>query len=212
MAGILLIPALGSQMPRPVALEDTPLVLLDRIVADATIDAIGVNNAEASADVIRRLVMRGNKRLLVAYMGEGLGNVSERLQGVRRAVAEAGEQVTVDYLPTGNSVEGARAALDVYLSHNAAPDAVFCLFNTATLAAYGLLQERGLAPGEATALVSFDDSAWMAHVHPPVAAIVQPTEEIAERAWARLLARVRGGEMPFGVERVACRLEARGAI
>lgn len=212
VAGILLIPALGSDVPRQVAEGETPVVLLDRIVADVPLDSVGVNNAEASADVVRRLVAQGNKRLLVAYLDEGIDNVAERLQGVRQAVAEAGDTIAVDYLPTGDSVEGARAALDGYFADHPEPDAVFCLFNTATLAAYGLMQERGLTPGERTVLIGFDDSAWMAHVHPPIAAIVQPVEEIAEKAWARLLARVQGSDLPYGTERVTCRLEARGAF
>ena len=212
VAGILLIPALGSQVAKHVARSETPVVLLDRIVTDVAVDSVGVNNAEASADVIRRLAKTGHKRVLVAYLGEGIHNVAERLQGVRQAVSEAGDRISVDYLPTGDSVEGARATLNEYLSAHSVPDAVFCLFNTATLAAYGLMQERGLAPGEKTALIGFDDSAWMAQVHPPVAAIVQPVREIAENAWERLLARVRGTEMPHCTVRVPCRLEARGAF
>ena len=48
---------------------------------------------------------------------------------------------------------------------------------------------RGLMPGRDLALVSFDDSDWMAHTHPAVAAITQPVAVIARAAWARLLPR-----------------------
>lgn len=45
------------------------------------------------------------------------------------------------------------------LHDNEPPDWVFSLSDTATLAVYGLIRERGLGPGTATALVAFDDSA-----------------------------------------------------
>ncbi len=212
VAGILLIPSFRSRAPSVVARSETPFVLLDRVMPDADLDGVGVDNAEASRAVVRQLVDLGHRRVLVAYMGEGIDIVAERLDGVRKAVTEAGDSLEVDYLPTGDSVQGARAALAAYLDTHPAPDAVFCLFNTATLAAYGLLQERGLGPGTETALVGFDDSAWMAHVHPPVAAIVQPVKEIAERAWALLLSRVEGEDAPRGIERVACKLEPRSSL
>lgn len=212
VSGILLIPSTTSRARELIAGAETPFVLLDRIFAGTDADAVGVDNAEASEMVIHRLVGLGHGRILVAYLGDGIGNVTERLDGVRQAARDAGDRVTVDYLATGMSVESARSALAGYFDANPAPDAVFCLFNTATLAAYGLLLERGLEPGWRTALVGFDDSAWMAHVHPPVAAIVQPVREIAEQAWARILCRIQGDDSPGQVLRLCCRLESRGSL
>lgn len=212
VSGILLIPSLKSRARGLIAGGETPFVLLDRIWSDSRADAVGVDNAEASETVVHRLVGLGHRRILVAYLGDGIDNVAERLDGVRRAAREAGEGVTVDYLSTGSGVEGARKALAGYLDTHAAPDAVFCLFNTATLAAYGLLLERGLEPGRRTALVGFDDSAWMAHVHPPVAAIVQPVKELAEQAWARILARIEGDDAPGVTQRLSCQLVPRGSL
>lgn len=212
VSGILLIPSMTSRARDLIAGAETPFVLLDRILAGADADAVGVDNAEASEMVVHRLIALGHRRIVVAYLGGDIENVTERLDGVRRAARDAGDGVTVDYLPTGTTVEGARSALAGYLDANPAPDAVFCLFNTATLAAYGLLLERGMEPGRKTALVGFDDSAWMAHVHPPVAAIVQPVREIAEQAWARILARIEGDTSPGQILRPSCRFEPRGSL
>ncbi len=212
VAGILLAPSLRSHAMNGLASGDTPFVMLDRISESAGCDAVGVDNAEVCAEAMRRLIALGHKRILVAYLGDGIANVSERLDGVRQAVAASGSDIVVDYVPTGDPIEAAREALGRYFDATPDVDAVFCLFNTATLAAYGLMQERGLAPGERTALVGFDDSAWMAHVHPPVAAIVQPIREIADQAWARLLARVEGEDGPQSIERVPCRFEARSSL
>ncbi|WP_299483751.1 LacI family DNA-binding transcriptional regulator [uncultured Roseibium sp.] len=212
VAGVFVIPSLYSRVAELVEANETPFVFLDRVQQDAANDGVGVNNADASAMLMRKLFETGHHRILVAYLGDGIDNVAERLEGVRAAVAGHNEKVAVDYLPTGDSVEGARAALGSYFDENPKPDAVFCLFNTATLAAYGLLQERGFVLGRDTALAGFDDSAWMAHVHPPVAAIVQPIEEIAKVAWERLLARIEGDRSPPETIRIDCRLETRGSL
>ena len=212
VAGILLVPSLMSRAASIIEESEIPFVLLDRVAGSDTVDAVKVDNASASAAVMRRLIELGHRRVLVAYLGDGLDNVAERLDGVRREASAAGAEIKVDYLPTGDSANGAREALTRHLENSPAPDAVFCLFNTAALAAYGLLQERGLEPGKRTALVSFDDSAWMAQVHPPVAAIVQPVQEIAEQGWSRLLARVEGRETESGVLRIDCRLEERATL
>lgn len=212
VAGILLVPSLDSRAANLIAGNETPFVLLDRILPGIEVDSVCVDNSQATSEATKRLISSGHKRILVAYLGDGIENVAERLQGVRSVAEVASGQVQVDFLATGNSVEGARATLAEYLDTHDAPDAVFCLFNTATLAAYGLLQERGLAPGTKTTLIGFDDSAWMAHVHPPIAAIVQPVQEIAETAWARLMARVQETEEPGNIQRIPCEIEARGAF
>ena len=212
VAGVFVIPSLHSRAAELVETSETPFVFLDRIQQNAATDGVGVDNAAASAALMQKLFDTGHRRIVVAYLGDGIANVAERLDGVRAAVGDCAQEVLVDYVPTGDSIEGARAALAAYLDRNPAPDAVFCLFNTATLAAYGLLQERGHVIGKDTALAGFDDSAWMAHVYPPVAAIVQPTEEIARVAWERLLARIEGGDTPPETIRIGCRLEARGSL
>ena len=212
VAGILLIPALGSDAGEIIRTNRTPFVVLDRIFADSGFDEIGVNNAEATADAMRRLIALGHRRILVAYLDNCIGNVAERLQGARRAAGNSGAELIVDYVSTGGTVASARAAIARHLDANPEPTAIFTLFNTATLAAFGLIHERGLVLGRNIALVGFDDSAWMSHVHPPVAAIVQPVDEIASVAWKRLAAKFVGGKEPGGTSRVACRFEPRGTM
>jgi len=212
IAGILMIPALTSKVEAIARYRDTPFVLLDRVPQGLPFDGIAVDNENASAAVTRRLIELGHRRILVAYLGEGIDNVAERLDGVRRGVAESDRDVAVSYLSTGGTVESAAQSIERYLDEHEAPTAIFCLFNLATLAAYGVAQARGLRVGHDLALVSFDDSAWMAHVHPPVAAIAQPVAQIAERAWERLLSRIEGGTDSSGIARVKCHLEPRATL
>ncbi len=212
VAGVFLIPAVGSEAGVTIRASGTPFVVLDRIFAEAGFDEIGVNNAEATADAMRRLITLGHRRILVAYLDNCIRNVAERLRGARSVAAGSETDLAVDYVPTGGTVVSARSAIARHLDNNPEPTAILTLFNTATLAAFGLLHERGLSVGRDIALVGFDDSAWMSHVHPPVAAIVQPVDEIASMAWNRLVTKIRGGNEPTGTFRVACRFKPRDTM
>jgi len=212
VAGIFLIPTAGSKASVTISASGTPFVVLDRIFAEAGFDEIGVNNAEATADAMRRLIALGHRRILIAYLDNRIRNVAERLRGARSVAAGSDTGLAIDYVSTGGTVVSARSAIARHLDNNPEPTAILTLFNTATLAAFGLFHERGFSIGRDIALVGFDDSAWMSHVHPPVAAIVQPVDAIASMAWKRLVTKIRGGNEPVGTSRIACRLEPRGTM
>ena len=172
VAGILLVPSRDTRYRSLMRDNDKPIVIIDRIVEQSDLDAIGVDNRRAGTEAMRRLLELGHRKVLIAYMGDGISNVDERLIGVRDAIAKSKVEVGVEFLATGPTADGARERIGRYLDDNPSTTAIFCLFNTATLAAYGAAQARDLIPGRDLALIGFDDSAWMAQVHPPVAAII----------------------------------------
>jgi LacI family transcriptional regulator len=199
VAGLLLAPTIGSRNAETqLAAQAVPSVIVDRVSEGLPMDGVGVDNAVATGAVMRDLIGLGHRRILVAYFDDAVGNVAERLAGV--------------YLACGPSVETAGAALENYLSAHPVPSAFFCLYNTATLAAYAAIARRGLAAGRDVALAGFDDSAWMAQMTPPIAAIVQPVQAIAQKAWELLMARIGGEQGPPRVERLACSFERRGTL
>ncbi|MCR4267204.1 LacI family DNA-binding transcriptional regulator [Nitratireductor sp. ZSWI3] len=213
VAGLFLAPTAGSTYGREhLADQDVPSVIVDRVFEKDLIDGVGVDNAEATEAVMRELIELGHRRILVAYFDDAVSNVAERLDGVRRAAMRRDGPLHVDYLACGPTVESALAAFEKHFDANPVPTAIFCLFNTATLAAYSITRKRGLEAGRDVALVGFDDSAWLAHMTPPIAAIVQPVQVIARRAWSMLMGRIGGGLGPARTERVSCRFERRGTM
>jgi LacI family transcriptional regulator len=213
VAGLLLAPTIGSRNAETqLAAQAVPSVIVDRVSEGLPMDGVGVDNAVATGAVMRDLIGLGHRRILVAYFDDAVGNVAERLAGVKQAVSGNPQGLSVDYLACGPSVETAGAALENYLSAHPVPSAFFCLYNTATLAAYAAIARRGLAAGRDVALAGFDDSAWMAQMTPPIAAIVQPVQAIAQKAWELLMARIGGEQGPPRVERLACSFERRGTL
>jgi LacI family transcriptional regulator len=211
VAGLLVAPTVRSRGHDP----DTggvPVVVVDRVSGRAGADEIAADNTIAAREVTDRLVTLGHRSLLVAHSDPALLNVAERLRGVRASVDAAradGVGVEVSLLECGPGLETADRAFARHFAASPVPGAIFALNNLAALAAYGAVRRKGLTPGEDLALVSFDDSAWMAHMHPAVAAVVQPVEAIAQAAWARLIARIEGRGAIAAPTRIPCRIEER---
>lgn len=211
VAGLLVAPTIGSRADS-FAEAGVPIVVVDRVAGAIGADEVSADNEGAAREVTRRLIALGHRHILVAHSDPLVLNMAERLRGVEAAIAESGEEVRLDRLMCGWSVESADRAFEARLAGEQVPTAIFALHNLATLAAYGALERQGLKPGRDLALVGFDDAAWMAHMHPAVAAVAQPVEEIARIALTRLLARLDGESGPARSDRVACRFSGRGTM
>ncbi len=210
--GLILAPARGDAACEAALLGlGVPAVLLDRVGGSTGLDSVGVANADAAAEVTRALIALGHRRILVAHLGDGVNNADDRQAGVRAALGPSPQAEAV-FVTCGPTVATSRAALDAHLAAAPAPTAVFCLNNLAALAAYGALTGVGLRPGHEVALVSFDDSAWMGEMVPPVAAVVQPVAAMARAAWDLLMARIEGQRAPVTRTRLPCRFERRGTM
>lgn len=210
VAGLLWVPATGSDIPARLAAADGPVVVLDRITGAAAVDEIGVDNARAAATVVAALAAAGHREVLLATSEMATINIAERVSGALEAARAHGLAIT--RVACGASIESSVAALEAHLARHAMPTAIFGLNNLAALAALGAIQRRGLVPGRDVALASFDDSAWMAHMHPRVAAVAQPVAALARAGWERLLARIDGDAAPARTTRLACRFEPRDTL
>jgi LacI family transcriptional regulator len=215
VAGILVVPAHGS-LPGALAGAGVPIVVVDRVSSgrgdQPKTDEVSVDNESAARAVAEWLIQLGHRHILVARSEPQLLNMAERLRGVEAAAAAAPVPVRIELLNCGWTVESADAAFARRSATEPLPGAIFALQNLAALAAYGAVRRLGLTPGIDLALASFDDSAWMAHMHPAVAAMAQPVEEIAEAAFAMLVARIEGAAEAPRALRLPCRLIERATL
>ena len=205
VAGQLIAPTLGS-LPDAFTGSSVPMVVVDRVAGTSGAAEVSVDNEAATRQVTGRLIVLGHRHILIAFSDPLVLNMSKRTRGIEAAVAASCQSVTLDRLRCGWTVESACLAFADHFATATTPTAMFTLHNLATLAAYGAVQRRGLVPGRDLALVSFDDSAWMAHMHPAVAAVAQPVDDIARAAWVRLRARIEGEVGPSKKVRIPCHL------
>ncbi|MEO9322921.1 LacI family DNA-binding transcriptional regulator [Nocardioides sp. C4-1] len=189
----LLVTPVDPESPTLSAVRDrgTPLVIVDRTRDDATFCSVAVDDVLGGRLAIEHLVDRGHTR--VAFVGgpSGLGQVRERLEGARRAWAEAG-------LPDADLVPIVTDSLDVEAGREAGarlaglpasrrPTAAFCAND---MTALGLLQSAigaGTRVPEQLAIVGYDDIQFAAAAAVPLTSVRQPRAELGRAAAGLLL-------------------------
>jgi DNA-binding LacI/PurR family transcriptional regulator len=213
VAGLIIIPAATDfASAGRLKLESLPTVMLDRVLSSVQFDGVSVNDADASADMVRRFHAAGHRHLLLATSSPDLPNMRERIAGVRRAAADLPDAMAIEVLSCGADLDSATRAMSRRFAQGPQPTAIFALFIQATLAALREIAGRGLTIPQDISLAGFDDCEWMQLMHPPIATVVQPVEEMARRAWERLLWRIDNPFETHALTELECRLDMRGSI
>lgn len=164
----------------------TPLVIVDRTREDDKFCSVAVDDVLGGRLAVEHLVERGHTR--VAFIGgpDSVGQVRDRLEGARRAWADAGlpaDQLTVVPTSALTVVEGRSAGERVMgLASRRRPTAAFCAND---LLALGLLQQLSTAglsvPGD-LAIVGYDDIDYASAAAVPLTSVRQPRQELGRRA------------------------------
>ncbi|WP_205473096.1 LacI family DNA-binding transcriptional regulator [Nocardioides sp. SYSU D00038] len=170
--------------------RNTPLVIVDRTRGDQSFCSAAADDVEGGRLAVEHLIDRGHSR--VAYVGgpDTLGQVRERLEGGRRAWADAGldPDALVHVSTAGLNFADGRAAGErlAGMPSRTRPTAAYCAND---LIALGLLQQAilsGQRVPEDLAIVGFDDIDFAAAAAVPLTSVRQPRRELG-RAAARLL-------------------------
>ncbi|MGI5490060.1 LacI family DNA-binding transcriptional regulator [Microtetraspora malaysiensis] len=196
----LLITPLDEELARLERLRrrGTPVVLVDRQAPPRSFSSVAVDDVAGGFLAAQHLLERGRRR--IAFVGGPLGirQVSDRLEGARRAVAEV-VGAAIEVFPTESlTVLEGRAAGEALQTRAPAkrPDAVFAAND---LLAMGLLQAlmlRGkLRVPEDMALIGYDDIDFAATAIVPFSSIRQPAALLGQTAVDLLLQEASGRGM-----------------
>jgi LacI family transcriptional regulator len=100
--GIIVIPA-GSQGKhlRLLLEQGLPIVLVDRLVEDADLDAVLSDNEGGAFELTRALIADGFRRIAFVGGSPGISTARERLAGYTRALEEAGIRARPEWIYTG---------------------------------------------------------------------------------------------------------------
>jgi LacI family transcriptional regulator len=213
VAGIILIPsAEGLADQSLLKSEGTPCVVVDRITPVSPFDGVGVDNAQACAKMVRHFYDKGHRRLLIAASRPNLPNMKERIEGACAAARAMPEPMQTEVLYCGPDLGPATEIVARRFEQSTRPQAVFALFIQATLAVLREANKLGLNVPDDISIAGFDDFEWMQVMHPPVATVIQPIEEMAATAWKQLLERIETPDGPPKLFQISCSLEFRGSI
>jgi len=191
VAGTILAPVRSERGLGATAMKKIGMtaVLVDRVVANDTFDTVTADNANASAQIARKLAEAGHKHVLLLGLNEVSKSLRTRISAFREEIEKSGAEMKVDLLLAEGPLDDLRQAFSNYLDETR-PTAVFSLFQRGTLVVLSEFRRRAIQCPQDISVVGFDDAEWMQATYPAVTAVVQPIRQIAERAFERLLLRI----------------------
>ena len=163
--------------------ERVPVVVLGRSVRGLESRCMQVDNFEGSYTATRYLIGLGHERIAHITGIPGHRHTVERIEGYRRALADAGLPQDPDLVVNGvyEEASGYRAA-EQLLDTGVEFTAIFAAADLMAMGARLALHRRGLAVPEAVSLVGFDDHRLAEYMIPPLTTVRQPRSEMGAAA------------------------------
>jgi LacI family transcriptional regulator len=174
--------------------QQIPYVLTWALDANSRHPCVGFDNRAAAISVTRHLLELGHREFaMISGITAGNERASERLEGVRQALAErdlalAPGRVLQKPYTFAAGREGARELL----SRAPRPTAIVCGNDVLAIGALAGCQDAGLAVPRQVSVTGFDDLEIAAVVTPALTTVHFPTAELGSRAAQQLLARLGG--------------------
>lgn len=191
-SGIIAVPATNI-VPELLRREvgTLPIILVDRVGQDDLgFDTVTVDNHAAGWNTAQHLLENGHRSIAIASSVSAFRPIRERIRGVTDNCLRLGAVPQV--IEVGIDHELGAEILCDWLDGHPHPTAIVAMTNVTTLAALSALARRGIEIPDAISLIGFDDYAWMTARKVPLTAVRQPIDQIADRAWAHLISRVKG--------------------
>jgi LacI family transcriptional regulator len=192
--GIVIVPV-GDEVDGldAAAERGLPVVAIDRVIANAAVDAVVIDNRAAIASAVELLVEAGHTELALLAGPDTTYTMRERRIGFREAVRRHTGRLPARALtqPDPVSIEGGNDGFRRLMQLGTPPTAVVCANYEFTLGASIALNDLG---GElpAPALVGFDNLDLARIIRPRPTLVAQPVAQIATRAADLILERIRG--------------------
>ncbi|MEO5594165.1 MAG: LacI family DNA-binding transcriptional regulator [Chitinophagaceae bacterium] len=170
-----------------------PVIFFDRVFEDNRSVRIIIDNFKNAYDVTTHLIQQGCGRIM-HITGNLKRNVySERYNGYRQALKDAGIVFHKDLLLSGelNEVAGIEAA-GIILAMKKKPDAIFGSNDTCTASCMHILKQNGFRIPEDIAMAGFNNDLISRIVEPNLTTINYPAYEMGEIAAFTLINHLNG--------------------
>ncbi len=192
--GLLVLPAsddFGAEPGFPAGLP--PTVLVDRAFGHPDFDTVASGNFDAGWRGCRHLIDLGHRDITLLISSTNHAHLRDRVDGYRRALAEAGIADRERVIFGGGTAEGCRSAIEQDLRRPDPPTAVFAATFYSTLGAVKAISALELGFPDEISLLGFEHSEWMTAVRPYISAVGQSVDDLASRSWQTLRERIADG-------------------
>ena len=186
--GYIIAPPEGIEEDIESLIKDgMPVVLFDRHLPNVNTDFIEVDNLFSTYNATRHLIDQGFKNIAFVTFASHQTQMVDRVKGYQDAINGAGLKATVKEIVFNQDAGLIMNPLRDFIKANLQLDAI--LFGTNHIGTCGLkiMQELGKKAPTDIAVISFDDYDVFELHSPPVTAISQPVEEIADNVISVLL-------------------------
>lgn len=211
VAGIILASATETGHDPKLLNGHIPVVALDRLITDAKVDTVLVDNVGGARKAVSHLLSLGHRRIGLIRGQQEITTSLERQAGYEQALKEYGLPIDPALIRRADFrqvADSRQQTLDLLASPER-PTALFTANTLITLGTLMAIHEVGLRIPEDIALVSFDDIPWSTLLNPPLTAVPQPTYEIGTTAADMLLARIANPNRPPTQVRLGLQLVIR---
>lgn len=158
------------------------------------LSSVTTDDIAASRTVCAFLVNSGHRRIAVIGGDLEVSEISRnRLEGCRRALAEAGLEVAA-YRAARFSFEGGYRAMEKLLAHRKGITAVFAMADVMALGAMRCIRDHGLRVPEDISVAGFDGLPYGQYSIPRLTTVAQSAQALAETGYRVLREQIATGK------------------
>ncbi len=166
-------------------LKTLALVLLDRDIPDLQCVKVLLDSIDGSRKLVSHLLRKGHKRIGIIAPPLFLSIDSERLEGYRRALEEAGLKMNRSIVYEGNLfADSGEQATDHFMALSKArrPTAIVSCGDMMTLGLLKAVRKQGIRIPEDLSIATFDRNEYFEAFEPRITYLSQDTEQFGRYA------------------------------
>ena len=180
----------GSDHIRQLKADGFPLVLISRYY-DESIDAIVIDNYQASYDAVSFLVKRGCRKIAIALGRIELSIYQKRFQGYKDALKDHGIEINEKLIL--NETNGTKSFYELtfdLLKSGVTPDAIFATSDPKAIVVMRAVKDFGLRIPDDVQILGFDNIEISSMIDPPLSTVSQPLHEMGVQAANKIISMI----------------------
>lgn len=173
-----------------------PIINCCECVDDDSMPTIRLDNREAAKAIVNYLAGLGHQRIGVIAGPPASPLTIERMAGYREALKNHGLQFDESLIAEGDySLEAGETGVQLLLSREKAPTAVFCFNDEMAFGAMRGIKRAGLGVPQDISVAGFDDLPFSKYMEPALTSVRQPSEEFGPAAVSQLFKLIEGQDI-----------------
>lgn len=194
--GLIISPISGfEELGKTLEHLNIPTVLVNRRIQGIHADVVETDNELGAYQATRHLCSLGHTRIGLVSGPTEVSTYSDRLNGYRRALAEAGLPEVEELIRIGRYDHASGYGIfHELLSLPHKPSAIFVASGWLAHGVFSAVRELGVEVPRELSLVMYDETEWASLVNPPLTTVAQNTYEMGQLA-AMLLLNKLGKQM-----------------